>query len=194
MGTKEILHLGVDELEVYSVQDVVLDVTICEEELPYDFNPNGTSPDGCSFTKTLNLTVNASTPDEVYDVTIDHSDLSYLWKGQNVTEAGTYINPVLDANGCGYEQVLNLTVTGISSTHKLTSQTTIYPNPAHELIFIESENELDLIVTNKLGQVVDNRRIIKGNNTLPVSNWEAGLYFFQFSDDSTIWTERLVVE
>ena len=119
--------------------------------------------------------------------------MPYLWKGQSISEAGAYINHVFDANGCGYDQVLNLTVTGISSTHNLTSLTTIYPNPAHNRIFIESENELDLIVTNKLGQVVDNRRIIKGNNTLLVSNWEAGLYFFQFSDDEAVWTERVII-
>jgi len=184
----------VDEIEVYFVEDVVLDVTICEDELPYDFDPHGTTENGCSFNRILNLTVFSSTPDEIYDVTIDHSDLPYLWKGQSISEAGAYINHVFDANGCGYDQVLNLTVTGISSTHNLTSLTTIYPNPAHNRIFIESENELDLIVTNKLEQVVDNRRIAKGNNTISVSNWEAGLYFFQFSDDSNIWTERLVVK
>ena len=97
-------------------------------------------------------------------------------------------NTELSGQGSG-----GLGVRAHASDMKL-SGAVLYPNPAHELIFIESENELDLIVTNKLGQVVDNRRIAEGNNTIPVSDWEVGLYFFQFSDDKAVWTERVVVE
>ena len=213
----------VDEIEVYFVEDVIVSATICEDELPYDFDPHGTTENGCSFNRILHLNVNATTPDEIEDVTIDRSDLPYLWNGQSISEAGTYTNPLNDANGCAYNQILILKLIGgrITRPNNLTlaidntefsgqgsgglgvrahasdmklSGTVLYPNPAHELIFIESENELDLIVTNKLGQVVDNRRIVKGNNTLLVSNWEAGLYFFQFSGAETLWTERVVVD
>ena len=101
--------------------DEITDLTICEEELPYSwngqslttggqyFNP-ATDNNGCTYQEVLNLAVNAETAAEVTDLTICEAELPYAWNGQTLSAAGQLINTVTDANGCEYDEVLNLTV------------------------------------------------------------------------------------
>ena len=101
--------------------DEIEDVTICSEELPYDWNGRiiteagthtnpVTDANGCEYDEILNLVVNATTPDAIEDITICGEELPYDWNGIIITEAGTHTNPVTDANGCEYEEILNLVV------------------------------------------------------------------------------------
>ena len=65
---------------------------------------------GCEYDEVLNLTVNAGTPADVTDLTVCEAELPYEWNGQTLSAAGQLVNTVSDANGCEYDEVLNLTV------------------------------------------------------------------------------------
>ena len=69
-----------------------------------------TDANGCEYEEILNLVVNATTPDEIEDVTICSEELPYDWNGIVITEGGTHTNPVTDASGCEYVEILNLVV------------------------------------------------------------------------------------
>ncbi len=101
--------------------DELTEVTICAEDLPYDwygesivesgeFVNTVLDNSGCSYNQILNLTVNPANLDEVMDVTIRSAELPYIWNGQTITAAGQFINPQWDDNDCLYNEVLNLRI------------------------------------------------------------------------------------
>ena len=69
---------------------------------------------GCAYNEVLELAVNTVTPDAVEDVTICTEELPYEWRGQSITAAGTYTNPIQDARGCATEEILNLEVNTVT--------------------------------------------------------------------------------
>ena len=104
-----------------STPDEITEETICGEDLPYDWYGESITESGqyvntvidnsgCSYNQILNLTVNAAKLDEITDDAICASELPYIWKGETITASGQYTNQQLDANGCIYNEVLNLTV------------------------------------------------------------------------------------
>ena len=117
----EVLELAVNAV----TPDEVTPLTICEEELPYDWNGQVitaagqyTNPvqdaSGCAYNEVLELAVNTVTPDAVEDVIICTEELPYEWRGQSITVAGTYTNPIQDARGCATEEILNLEVNDVT--------------------------------------------------------------------------------
>ena len=179
--------------------DIFTQVTICEEDLP-SYPPDErviihTGANGCEYTETILLSVRVDSTDQIYNITISEAELPYLWFGQELTESGTYVVERLDSGGCTYNEILELTVTGISSvTEELASFTKIYPNPAQEILHIESERNLHLTVINQLGQSVTEQNLIQGVNQVNVSILEVGIYLLQFSDGHDTWTDRILIQ
>ena len=69
---------------------------------------------GCAYNEVLELAVNAITPDEVTPLTICDEELPFEWNGQVITAAGQYTNPVQDASGCAYNEVLELAINTVT--------------------------------------------------------------------------------
>ena len=95
-------------------------VTICDNQLPYNWRGNdynaagsysvvGTSVAGCDSTATLNLTVNSVLYDTT-NVTICDNQLPYNWRGVDYNAAGSYTVNGTSIAGCDSIATLNLTV------------------------------------------------------------------------------------
>jgi len=87
-----------------------------------------------------------------------------------------------------------MTLGQLSSTEELSSSTKIYPNPAQNIIYIDSEKNLRLSVKNYLGQLIFETDIIIGKNSIESSVWHKGNYLFQFSDENNVWMESILIE
>jgi hypothetical protein len=86
-------------LAVNSTTTSTTDVTICPNQLPYNWNGttilqrnlhiHDNNAAGCDSVATLNLAVNSTTTSTT-DVTICPNQLPYNWNGTDYTAAGTY--------------------------------------------------------------------------------------------------------
>src|SRR5262249_7218976 len=86
-------------LSVNATTTSTTDVTICPNQLPYNWNGadyagagtytfTTTNASGCDSVATLNLSVNTTTTSTT-DVTVCPSQLPYSWNGTNYSAAGT---------------------------------------------------------------------------------------------------------
>jgi gliding motility-associated-like protein len=98
----------------------VTDVTVCSNQLPYnwngtDYNVAGTytftttNAAGCDSVATLNLTINTATTSTT-DVAVCSNQLPYNWNGVDYNAAGTYTFTMTNAKGCDSIAILNLSV------------------------------------------------------------------------------------
>ncbi len=102
------------------VSTVPLNVSICSNQLPYNWNGQNynapgtytatfTSTSGCDSIVTLNLAVNPIITNTV-NTTICSSQLPYNWNGQNYNIQGIYTTTLIALNGCDSIVTLNLEV------------------------------------------------------------------------------------
>jgi hypothetical protein len=80
----------------------------------------------------------------------------------------------------------------VISTNK--SVILIYPNPANHLITIFNNYQAKYCIYNSIGQCLLTGQIIKGENTIDVSNLSEGFYLIQLIGDNTIKTLPLVIK
>ena len=194
-----------DEIEVYLAEDVITeDLVICEDGFPITLGDliidgPGTyetliaTNEGCSYKAVYNILAGAITMDTTTRIEISEAELPYIWNGWEYYESGYYVESKINSDGCPFEEILELIVTGTSSTTAPTSLVSIYPNPAYEVMYIVADTEMKLTITNKLGQLTSETKVIPGKNSLDVSNWNTGIHFLHFSNANTRWTEKIVV-
>ncbi|MEO8770099.1 MAG: gliding motility-associated C-terminal domain-containing protein [Ferruginibacter sp.] len=95
-------------------------ITICNDQLPYNWNGNTyatagiysvtlASSSGCDSVATLNLTVNLVTTSTT-SFTTCNNQLPYTWNGNNYSAQGTYQVTLTNSSGCDSIATLNLTV------------------------------------------------------------------------------------
>lgn len=96
------------------------DITICNSQLPYNWNGNVfpiagnyavtlISSTGCDSIANLNLVV-SKTLTSVTKITVCPAELPYIWNGNSYTEGGTYSVTIKTAGGCDSVPVLSLTI------------------------------------------------------------------------------------
>ena len=101
-------------------------VTLCENELPYEwrgqlltesgnYQQTLTTVNGCDSIFSLNLTVSPSANIMLVD-TACSNELPYLWRGHQLTSAGTYFDTIPNAFGCQDIFGLQLTISHSSDT------------------------------------------------------------------------------
>lgn len=76
---------------------------------------------------------------------------------------------------------LTLPSNGISSSHDVEAPNVrIYPNPATNKVYFQSENDLQILeIIHGSGQKMKNV-FESGNNSLDISGWPAGVYFVRY--------------
>lgn len=67
---------------------------------------------------------------------------------------------------------------------------TLFPNPAENLLTILSNKKQPMFITNMAGQVVENRQLINGNQTININGWPAGIYFVKTQDEVIKFIKR----
>ena len=108
-------------LSVNGIDTNIVDLYVCESELPYTwngllFNSPGTqsttltSTLGCDSIVTLNLSVNGIDTNTV-NLSICENELPYTWNGLTFTSPGTQIINLLNNSGCDSTINIILTVT-----------------------------------------------------------------------------------
>ncbi|MFN6389833.1 MAG: beta strand repeat-containing protein, partial [Bacteroidota bacterium] len=119
------------DLTINDILTSTTDITICDNQLPYNWNGNDynatgvydvtlTSAANCDSVATLNLTVNNSITSTI-DITICDSQLPYSWNGNDYNAAGVYNVTLTSAANCDSVATLNLTVNNsITSTTDIT--------------------------------------------------------------------------
>jgi hypothetical protein len=81
-----------------------------------------------------------------------------------------------------------------NTTKKLESAI-MFPNPATDVLFIDSKNEiLNLKVVNTAGQVVYNENVNLLKTQLEVNNLQTGIYFVQVETINGISTQKIIVK
>ena len=77
----------------------------------------------------------------------------------------------------------------------LKNEVKIYPNPAKEILNIESSQDAKYECINISGQIIMSG-IAKANqtNTLPISGLASGLYFLKFTSDNSTEIKKIIVE
>ncbi|WP_301929042.1 gliding motility-associated C-terminal domain-containing protein [Ferruginibacter sp.] len=109
------LHLAVQPFLTSTINK-----TVCNNQLPYQWNGNSYSSGGtyvanlknvagCDSIATLNLTVN-NLLTSVTNVSTCISQLPYLWNGNSYTSSGTYTAMLITSGGCDSVATLNLQV------------------------------------------------------------------------------------
>jgi len=108
-----------------------LNVSICSNELPFNWNGQNysapgtytsifTSTGGCDSIVTLNLAVKPTITNTV-NATICSSQLPYNWNSQNYNTQGTYTTTLTASNGCDSIVTLNLTINQLPPVPLVTS-------------------------------------------------------------------------
>jgi len=85
---------------------------------------------------------------------------------------------------------------GIKSDNDLWKELKIYPNPANNVLIIETGNiELKHIsLFDAIGQVVLINKVTTATNTIDISNLAPGLYFLELKTDKAINTQKVVIQ
>src|SRR6185369_655452 len=96
------------------------DVTVCPNQLPYNWNGTdyniagtytftSTNAAGCDSVATLNLTINSTTTSTT-EVAVCSNQLPYNWNGTDYSVAGSYTFTITNAAGCDSVATLNLAI------------------------------------------------------------------------------------
>ncbi len=185
-------------LVVNNVVTSTTNITICNNQLPYNWNGNNypaagtysvtlTSSSGCDSVATLNLAAN-SIVTSTSNITICNSQLPYSWNGNNYPAAGNYSVTLTSSAGCDSVATLNLTVNSfVTSTSNITicnSQLPYswngnnYPAAGNYSITLISSSGCDSIAT--LNLIVNNAAASTTNITICTSElpftWNGNSY------------------
>jgi len=110
-----------------------------------------------------------------------------------VTENGKYQVIVSNEHGCidtsGVYKITN--VTGINKISRLAGKIQIYPNPAHDIIYINTPIAVNLYLCSIQGKVL---KQVKKSNRVSLQGLAEGIYFLQIYDqqDRLIKTEKII--
>jgi hypothetical protein len=80
----------------------------------------------------------------------------------------------------------------VSVNHSGDKKLLIYPNPARDMMTIESAIKATVVLMNMQGAVVDKIELQEGNNIVPLSNYTSGLYFIRSINDNKSFRLNIV--
>ncbi len=168
-----------------SLDTVILTSPTVIDVVPTLNNPSNNGNDGA-----IALTVNGGT-----------SPYIFSWNNGEVSKdlfnltAGSYEVTVTDANGCSTNDIFMLDLSTNVSTITNLESALLYPNPAKDLIVIESEilPNSHLTITNLNGQVLLTKNLNSTKEIINVSNLSSGVYFYELKNNSTSITKGKLV-
>ena len=157
----------------------------------------------------LNLTNSNPAACVAESVTLSASGAgSYTWTGPfssspsstfevYVLLSTTYSVTGIAANGCASTGTLLVTPNlciGLHENINLNPQVRVYPNPGKNMVTVHSETELDLILTNSLGQSIKSIHLWSSNNfTTMLENLTEGVYFLSAEKNTLIVNKKVVI-
>jgi len=142
-------------------------------------------------------------PDGEIDLTTSGGgpNLDFVWSNDEYTEDIVGLLPgeytVTVTNNWDCEQVLTFTVGFIVNAELQTmNQLQVYPNPADNIIYIETENSINANIElyNMLGEVILMTKIDSDLKTIDISSYKPGLYFIRLSNSEIDERIKLVIK
>lgn len=70
----------------------------------------------------------------------------------------------------------------------------MYPNPAENVLNISTVNEVDITISDFLGQTVVSQSAVNNGGQIDISNLASGIYFVNFTQNSSTITKKLIVK
>jgi hypothetical protein len=109
---------------------------------------------------------------------------------------GTHTIQYYYSNGaCEATSDLEITVDACISTNDIeTTSTSIYPNPANDLLTIDGlmgSNTLQII--NEQGQIIFNQRTFNAKHTIELQGLTSGIYYLKIQSDQGVQFKKVVV-
>lgn len=162
---------------------------------------------GCDSTIILELTIDEPDPiitvDEfILGTTLPYASYQWILNGTlisgatqatyTVTENGDYTVAVTSVHGCAdTSAVYRVSNVGIGDVHGLASQVNVYPNPAQDLVFIQSPVAVDVSISSMDGRVI---RTVSDAKSISVADLASGIYLLRILDKDgvLIKAEKLV--
>ena len=98
----------------------------------------------------------------------------------------------VDSMGCEVPWCLG---TGINELPVIKTEVKIFPNPANTVINISLPNYTPnetLLITNVLGEVIHQETLSGVDNSIDVSKWSAGVYFYQLLSDKETYRGKFI--
>ena len=181
------------------------------------YTVSGTDANGCENMATSTVTVNAlpvlsATSTSTLMCTGETATLSvtgastYTWSTTETTAIiavtpttqTTYTVDGTDANGCMNTTTITQDVslcTGIVSNSLINSQlVSIYPNPSNGIFSVKSDTDLQLNLTNALGQVMQTIQLNESNNhQMNVDILSNGIYFIIGQNGNQSVKQKVIV-
>ena len=136
---------------------------------------------GCDNIFTLKLTILNSSYATI-DSTIEEGGI-YIVNSNSYTVAGTYIDTLINVNGCDsiLTSILNVNPNGLGTAFG--NNIKIYPNPTRSMVNIKGVENLDIDqirMLNIIGQDVTNRIVFSKNDNvlrLDINELQSGVYY-----------------
>ncbi|WP_317898104.1 T9SS type A sorting domain-containing protein [Aurantibacillus circumpalustris] len=129
---------------------------------------------------------------------------NYTWFPGGVSGASYTVSPPVSqtysvtgtfTNGCASNATVSVTVlkcTSINEENLNNSHLKIYPNPFETEFFIETEEELEIIIFDHIGCKILSQKLNKGKNAINVSSLNSGVYLFQTSGKNIRQINKLI--
>jgi hypothetical protein len=165
----------------------------------------------CSFTITVNSTLDTSTTVVVNTITSNESatGATYQWldcdNSYAVITGATSQNFTATANGNYAVEVTNgcvdtsacVSITSVSIAEITNSSISIYPNPTNDVINIVLENQNDIInytLTTMEGKIVKQEEDITGSVTIDISKESKGSYLLKINNHKSVNIYKIIKE
>lgn len=72
-------------------------------------------------------------------------------------------------------------------------QVEIYPNPAKDMLTLNSKENSQLEIINQLGQRVHTQSLVKGSNQIKIKNYKQGVYIFKIGTKQNAINKRVLI-
>ena len=150
------------------------------------YSVSGTDANGCTNADEVIVTVNEASASTLTESAMD----SYTLNGQTYTQSGTYTQTITNAAGCDSTITLNLTLS-FTGLGELSQAVRIFPNPANDILNIESTSPLigDYTMYDAAGRVILQGTFTGMITSIDVRNIAPGTYTLQAKE----LLERVVV-
>ncbi len=150
------------------------------------YSVSGTDANGCTNADEVIVTVNEASASTLTESAMD----SYTLNGQTYTQSGTYTQTLTNAVGCDSTITLNLTLS-FTGLGELAQGIRIFPNPANDILNIESTSPLigEYTMYDAAGRVILHGTFTGMTTSIDVRNIAPGTYTLQAKE----LLERVVV-
>ena len=150
-----------------------------------------TAANGCDSVVTLNLTINYSVHDTIYDVI---TSATYIWHGTAYTTPGVYHYYSTTEYGCDSLLVLVLEKDDDGGIEATGDKFRFYPNPTSGPIYFENPEIVKVEVFNMKGSI-EQRYEGSSIRSIDLTDLPRGTYLLRLTlSDGTVGVERVIVK